>query len=362
MISNLSERQIEDVFEIFHEQLLEKGLELISRQHILDNRLRVDLLFIDKNGKNVVVELKKDTISREDVGQAMQYAGLIKNSRVILAAPIIATSIKNAFDHYGIEYLEFDLSEIQNLYEQIRDKTREQNITIAKEIKLPQNVIKEPLSSKSKKDGNIAFKVTYTDSDWKGVCSPNVAAYNFRHRTWCGIQADFDINCQSIEFSNPDDLSTDFFPCHDCIAQKELTFYPGHFHGEKHNNEPMRCLDAKVGKIAVFTSRESGEPENERFIFAIGQMSYFEEVYDPNNNNYERFHCDKNTALIFQNNRPKYWKYYSNANNPDRIAWNMGLFRYLDDDVIFNLLTDIIDTNRYPNKVKRKAQYLLDQI
>ena len=361
MILNLSERQIEDVFEIFHEQLLEEGLELISRQHILDNRLRIDLLFKDKNGKNVAVELKKDAISREDVGQAMQYAGLIKNSRVILAAPIIATSIKNAFDHYGIEYLEFDLTEIQKLYEQIKDKTREQNLTIAKEFKLPQNVIKEPLSSKSKKDGNIAFKVTYTDSNWSGVCSPNVASYNFRHRTWCGIQADFAINCQDIEYSNSNELTTDFIPCHDCIAQKELVFYAGHYHGEKHDNEPIQCLDAKVGKFAIFTSREIGEPENERFIFAIGQMNYFEPVND-GNNDYELFHCDKSTALVFNTNRPKYWKYYSNANNPDRIAWNTGLFRYLDDDLVGNLLRDIIETNRYPNKVKEKAKFLLNQI
>ena len=361
MIINLSEKQIEDVFEIFHEQLLEPDLELISRQHILENRLRIDLLFKDKSGKNVAIELKKDAVSREDVGQVMQYAGLIKNSRIILAAPIIATSIKIAFDHYGIEYLEFDLLEVQKLYEQIKDKTKEQNIIIAKEFKLPQNVIKEPLSSKSKKDGNIAFKVTYTDSNWNGVCSPKVAAHNFRHRTWCGIQADNDINCQDIEYSNSNDLTTDFFPCHDCIAQKELVFYAGHYHGEKHDNEPIQCLEAKVGKIAVFTSREIGEPENERFIFAIGQMNYFEPRKD-GNNNYELFHCDKNTALIFNTNRPKYWKYYSNSNNPEKIAWNTGLFRYLDDALLRNLLKDIIESSRYPNKLKEKAKYLRSQI
>tara|TARA_B100000949_G_scaffold174878_1_gene155624 strand:+ start:3454 stop:4539 length:1086 start_codon:yes stop_codon:yes gene_type:complete len=361
MKANLSEKEIEDVFEVFHEQLIETGLELISRQHILENRLRIDLLFKDKKGKNVAIELKRNAITREDVGQAIQYAGLIKNSRVILAAPIIATSIKNAFEHYGIEYLEFDLKEVIKLNDQIKINSRDQNLTLAKKIHLPQNIIKEPLSKNKKKDGNIAFKITYTDSNWSGVCSPNVAAYNFIERQWCGIQSSFEINCQHESFSNPSVLNKTNFPCYDCIAQKELMFYPGHFHGENNDNEPIPCLQAKVGKIAVFTSREPGEPENERFIFAIGLMNYFEPITN-GEAHYENFHCDKKSAIIFRNTRPKYWKYYSNANNPERVAWNTGLFRYLDDNTVRSLLMDIIETNRYPGKYKKKAEYLLSHL
>jgi hypothetical protein len=358
----LTEKQIEEVFEVFHEELVEKGLVLLGRQHILENKLRIDLLFRDKNQKNLVLELKRDAISREDVGQLLQYAGLIKNSRVILAAPIISTSIKNAFDHYGIEYLEFDILAIENLYKEIKDKTVEQKHSIIQNIKLPQNIIKEPLLSKTKKDGNIAFKVTYTDSNWSGVCSPNVANYNFQHRTWCKIQSEFTENCQHKSFANPKKLDMYFFPCHDCIALKELMFYAGHYHGDKHDNEPIRCLDAKVGKIAVFSSREPGETEDERFIFAIGQMNYFEPVNDERGN-YEYFHCDKSTALIFdKDNYPKFWKYYRNANNPGRIAWNTGLFRYLDDSTVLNLLEDITKSNAYSGELKEKAEGLISKI
>jgi len=360
-MTQLSEKQIEDVFEVFHEQLLEPNLTLIDRQHILDNKLRIDLLFKDKNGKNVVLELKKDAISREDVGQTMQYAGLIKNSRVILAAPIISSSIKIAFEHYGIEYLEFNLTEIEKLYKQIKDKPNEQKVILSRQLNISQNVIKEPLLNRTKKDGNIAFKVTYTDSDWNGVCSPNVAAFNFANRTWCGIQADYKINCQSKRYDDASKLNIDNFPCHDSVAKKELMFYAGHYHGEKHNNEPKRCLDAKVGKIALFTSREPGEVENERFIFAIGQMKYFRTVQDARGD-YEYFHCDKNTAIYFdKSNYPKFWKYYRNSNNPERIAWNTGLIRYISDSIVIELLENILNSKVYSKAKKDKAEFLLTQ-
>jgi len=104
MKRKITEKQIEDVFEIFYEELLEGGLTLKGRQVVLENRLRIDLLFEDKKGKNLVLELKRDAITKEDIGQILDYAGLIKNSRVILAAPIISKRIKIAFEHYGIEY------------------------------------------------------------------------------------------------------------------------------------------------------------------------------------------------------------------------------------------------------------------
>ena len=106
--TTLTERQIEDVFERFHEQLVEPGLRPLGRQQVLGTtRLRVDLLFEDRAKRKVVLELKRDSVSREDVGQLLEYAGSISNSRVILVAPHIASSIKTSFEHYGIEYIEW---------------------------------------------------------------------------------------------------------------------------------------------------------------------------------------------------------------------------------------------------------------
>ena len=69
------------------------------------NNLRADLYFVDRSGKNIIVELKREPISREDIGQLIQYSGTVKNSKVMLIAPFIPPAIKTAVEHYGIDYI-----------------------------------------------------------------------------------------------------------------------------------------------------------------------------------------------------------------------------------------------------------------
>ncbi|MRT92392.1 endonuclease NucS domain-containing protein [Ancylomarina sp. 16SWW S1-10-2] len=352
----LLEKQIEDVFEIFHERLIEPGLSLLGRQYIFKNGRRADLFFEDKNKRKMVVELKRNAVTREDVGQLIEYYGILdnENPRIVMAAPIIPASLKLSFEHFGIEYLEFSTTKIKSLLKLIGNQSKEQIHTASFEI--PDQIVSTPLSSRNPIDGNIAFKVSYNDNNWSGVCSPDTALYNCEHRTWCGIQKSFKNNCQSKYYSGQ--LDEKHFPCHDSIALQELQFYPGHNHGPKSDNEPRRCLGAKMGKIAVFTSRAQGEPENERFIFAIAQINNLEtkDGDDP----FEVIACDKNTAVIFDETyRPKYWNYYRNKNNPDRIAWNMGLFRYLDDSTIRVMLNDIVKNRRLKKKQKANCEQLL---
>jgi hypothetical protein len=228
----LLEKDIEDVFEVYHKELIAEDLKFIARQHILDNKLRVDLLFKDGEGKNVVIEIKKDSITREDVGQTLQYAGMIKNSRVILIAPVIASSIKKAFDHYGIEYREFNPFEIAKLHEKMDLLPKKSPGKVR--IEIPENIIKAPLISDKKRDGNIAFKVTYVDTNWNGVCSDKLFftnSFSSEKKTWCSIQAKDKINCRSIEYLDPDNLDEDFFPCWDSVVLKTFNFSPGMTHG-----------------------------------------------------------------------------------------------------------------------------------
>lgn len=304
----LTEKQIEDVFEIYYKELLSPDFELVERQFVFKNKRRADLIFVDKDKRKVIVELKKGAVTREDIGQLFEYRGILdnENPRIILVAPIIPSTIKKSFEHFGIEYLEFKIKEIQELYNSIENETVRKTKVEIKEI------ISEPLSEKKVVDGNVAFKVTYNDNDWSAVCSPNVADFNFQNRTWCGIQGEFKDNCQSNRFK---EVTDDFYPCMDSVALKKLTFYAGHFHGEAHNNEPKRALNIKIGKLALFTSREPGTPENERFIFAIGQINDISLSDDYGEAPYELFHCDKETAVIFKSNyRPKFWNYYRNPN------------------------------------------------
>lgn len=340
MAIHISEKQLEDVFEIYHEILLEPGLELLSRQHIFKNGRRADLIFVDKNQRKVVIELKRNAVTRSDIGQLIEYRGIMdaENPRVVLAAPIIPLSIKKAFDHFGIEYLEFSLPEMEKLLHSLPIVSLGENPKQI--INNLEEIISEPLSNRKVIDGNVAFKVAYVDNNWADVCSPNVADYNFKNRTWCNIQKDFEHNCQSA-FWKDNLVSLEASPCHDCIALKELCFYPGHNHGPKTNNEPRRMLNAKQGKIAVFTSVNPGDREDQRFIFAVAEIAEFLDV-EEDGKSYEMVLGNFEKAIAFdEGNRPLFWNYYRNSNAPDRKAWNTGLFRYMNDRMLYELLQDI---------------------
>jgi len=151
------------------------------------------------------------------------------------------------------------------------------------------------------------------------------------------------------------------FPCMDAgaLSNTDPKFYAGHFHGPKHDNEPIRALNIKQGKLAVFTSREPGEPESERFIFFIGIINYIEEVRQ-NGEKFEIYHCDPKTGLYFEKSYyPKFWKYYRNPNNPQKFGWNTGLFRYLNDKQMIDILESIISDTMYNTDIKSKANQML---
>lgn len=351
---NLTERQIEDVFELFHSELIEEGLLLIERQHIFDNRLRADLIFQDKNNIKVIVELKRTPVSRENIGQLLEYHGLFDTPkiRVILASPFIPETMKKTFDHFGIEYLEFSLTEIENFYEKIKNKPKQELET----IELPNSILTLPLVKKII-DGNVAFKVTYNDQNWMNVCSKDIAEYNFQRRTWCKIQSVDENNCQNPKWSKLIETG-EGQPCADCIALRYMQFYPGHFHGSKHSNEPKRCLGAKMGKFALFTSKEPGANETDRFIFYIGKIN---EITTLAEDEYETIGCDMSKFIYFPENDIKFWKYFRNTNT-DKIAWNSGLFRYVDDKTVRLIFEDIIRESKLDKETLDNAKEFLNEL
>ena len=313
------------------------------------------MLFKDINDKNVIVELKKDSISREDVGQIIQYAGTIDNSRVILIAPYIASSYKKSFEHYGIEYIEFNISKIQKLFSKLSERKNEN-----KKIEMPifKEAIKEPLPQKRIIDGNIAFKVSYNDRNWEGICSPKIYQENSfgKHKMfWCHEQHNrWDMKkCQDW---NDNELDIDNFPCYDAIANKILGFSPGWNHGK---NEPHVCLNAKVEKIAFLTSLEPGLPQSERFIFTIFQI---EKIKSKGHEDIEYYYGNKKTAIKLNPNQYlKYWNYYTNnsTNKKFKNFWGSGLFRYINDKIAIMILNDIINKKEFSKEQKMNAKILM---
>ena len=84
------------------------------REVFIDGR-RIDLLF-EVDGTQYIVELKRDTIRREDIGQIFEYYGLMRRSkpqssfRMILVAPSIPEYRRIPLEEMGIRCVEVQLT------------------------------------------------------------------------------------------------------------------------------------------------------------------------------------------------------------------------------------------------------------
>ena len=103
---DLSEKQMEDLIAGNPERFIKPGLKLIERQAYRSGR-RFDLLFQDKFGRLLLVEIKKGLITRDAVGQLMEYYGLLKQNEqvpieLMLIGNIIPAERRSALEHAGV--------------------------------------------------------------------------------------------------------------------------------------------------------------------------------------------------------------------------------------------------------------------
>lgn len=183
-----------------------------------------------------------------------------------------------------------------------------------------------------KEDGNIAFKCNWNDRYYKAPCSLN--AYNFNlleGRAWCSSPS-----CKCRVFT--DDISLKNHPCYESIALKEMLFGAGWDHtGER--NQPRHIHSARIERMAILTTRPPGAEEKDRLI--IGCLFIKNVVDDPGKET--MIYGDKTKSLEIDYNavKIKFWDYYKNTGDENLILWASGLFRYISDETVFNILKGI---------------------
>ena len=101
------EKHFEDVL-CKYPALIESGLEFIDRQINVGGKF-VDLLFEDRFGQKLLVELKKGVIKREHMAQLLEYEGHFLSSenpdiRVMLIGNRVPPNISKTLDHHGFEW------------------------------------------------------------------------------------------------------------------------------------------------------------------------------------------------------------------------------------------------------------------
>ena len=211
--------------------------------------------------------------------------------------------------------------------------------------------------------GHIAFKVSYSDQNWEGICSKKNAYFNYDNRTYCNYQSQFDDGCQSDLWKGIDVSFKNGSPCMDCVALKEIAFYGGHNHSIEKDNIPKKIRYAKVGKLMVFTSLAPYEKEPQREVIAISKIQRIEEVQDPVNGAYEIVFGDKEKTIKFkEGKRPRFWSFYENPEKPEIIAWNAGLFRYIENEIIKDLLEYVVKRHNLSKAKSNICQSLISEL
>jgi hypothetical protein len=213
-----------------------------------------------------------------------------------------------------------------------------------------------------KYDGNVAFKCTYHDRNYRGLCSTEGMDRNIQIRkSWC---SDKDNPCfvarKEGKFSPKDNR-----PCSESGLFEYWRFGCGTYHKGKRRNRPIPANHIKAGKIAILTNRLPEEEESKRKIFGFLHIKSFSPA-DKKNREEAYVKADKKYSLEIEDDdlRPLFWDYYENSNNPGNISWGTGLFRYLTDEQVYLILLAIKERYKQipgANKKKDAINFQIDR-
>lgn len=118
------EKHFENVLHRYPE-LIEEGLKFSGRQVCVGGKY-VDLLFEDRFGQKLIIELKRGIIKREHIAQLLDYEGYFltadnPNIRVMLIGNRVPPNLRVSLDHHGFEWKEIPVSELIKYLENIKD-------------------------------------------------------------------------------------------------------------------------------------------------------------------------------------------------------------------------------------------------
>lgn len=146
----ITEKFMEDLIADYSHEFIEDELILIERQSVYAGP-RIDLLFRDKLGRLLLVEIKKGTLSREHIGQVHEYYGAIKNKKpeenleLLVIANNIPTERKRFLEELGVNFKEIS----DETFLKVAEKYG--RVSEIKESVLEKNIFQQPFSSRSGK-------------------------------------------------------------------------------------------------------------------------------------------------------------------------------------------------------------------
>lgn len=123
-LARMKEKHLEDVI-CRYPEIIEEDLQFVDRQVHVRGKI-VDVLFQDRHGQQLILELKKGAIKRQDLAQILDYEGFFLSSdnaavRIMLVGNRVPLNLQKAFDHHGIEWKELPVSGLIDFLEKKKD-------------------------------------------------------------------------------------------------------------------------------------------------------------------------------------------------------------------------------------------------
>ena len=120
----MNEKTFEDIL-CKYPELIEEGLTFKGRQVIVKGK-RVDVMFVDRHGQKLIVELKNGAIRREHIAQLFDYEGEFitlddPNVRVMLVGNRVPENLRRSLDHHGFEWKEIPIMVLVNFLKEKDD-------------------------------------------------------------------------------------------------------------------------------------------------------------------------------------------------------------------------------------------------
>lgn len=257
--------------------------------------------------------------------------------------------------------IELDKKEFMQRQEQIK---REQK-TIRSTVIEPKPVSKPDAGRNKNRNKNkvpdiknLAIKCTYCDGGakksslgYRGVCSDSVIKHNIdiAKKVWCS-QPDNMCNQYHQGLITRKELEKEYestknvFGQSICYESQMLQIWSagaGFYHNGEREGQPMKLVHAGHNSLALLMTRKPQVPEGQRMIFAVFLVH---ENYQGDEQEEGHIGADKKYRLELkpkEAEKLKFWDYYFNPKNPQRIALGSGLHRYLTDQQGAQVLKEI---------------------
>ena len=213
-------------------------------------------------------------------------------------------------------------------------------------------------SAIKKVDSNIAFKCSYCDGGssadsigYKSICSDETIDYNInisKNKSCCAPESgcyqyvEGNISREELDAMHSNDNSF----CYESQMLNQWRVFAGTKQKDTNKIKTKKLRNVNRDSLALLTTMLPKEKENNRLIFAVFLLKENYEL-DYEKDGYLGAHDKYRIELsIEESKKLKFWDFYINQKNPEKIANSSALYRYLTDVQAAQVLKKICEIKK----------------